>query len=285
MNLGGRKNQRLVGNTSVHLLLLLGSALMVIPLLWTLSTSLKTTQQIAVWPPQWIPDPVMWRNYIDVFSVAPVGLWVRNSMVIVAANVIGSVVTCSFVAYGFARIEFPGRDTLFILLLSTLMMPYIVRLIPLYVFYNDIGWINTFLPVTVPQLLARNPFFIFLLRQFFKGIPFELSDAARIDGCSEFGIWWRIVMPLSKPALAAVAIFAFRDSWDNFLAPLIYLAGRPDLRPLAVGLYTLRGGGGQLPDTQYLMALSTLMVIPMLLMFAMGQRYFIRGVTLSGIKG
>lgn len=285
MSVFGMRTRRTLGNLSLHVVLLAGSVLMIIPLLWTLSTSLKSMQQIAVWPPEWIPDPVMWRNYIDVFYAVPVALWVRNSLVIVAANVIGSVITCSLVAYGFARIEFPGRDALFILLLSTLMMPYIVRLIPLYVIYNEIGWINTFLPVTVPQLLARNPFFIFLLRQFFKGIPFELTDAARIDGCSEFGIWWRIVMPLSKPALAAVAIFAFRDSWDNFLAPLIYLAGRPDLRPLAVGLYTLRGGGGQLPDTNYLMALSMLMVIPMLVMFAAGQRYFIRGVTLSGLKG
>lgn len=277
--------QQTMGHLILHLVLLTGSLMMLIPLLWTVSTSLKTMQQIAVWPPEWLPNPVMWRNYIDVFAVTPVGLWLRNSLIIVAANVIGSVITCSFVAYGFARLQFPGRDALFLVLLSTLMMPYIVRLIPLYVIYSDIGWINTFLPVTVPQLLGRNAFFIFLLRQFFKGIPMELSDAARIDGCTEFGIWWRIIMPLSKPALAAVAIFAFRDSWDNFLAPLIYMAGRPDLRPLAVGLYTLRGGGGQLPDTHYLMALSTLMVIPMLVIFALGQRYFIRGVTMSGLKG
>ena len=275
---------RLLSHSVLHVVLIAGSLLMVIPLLWTLSTSLKSIQQISVWPPEWIPDPVMWSNYVEVFKAVPVLLWLRNSLVIVAANVVGSVVTCSFVAYGFARLRFPGRDALFLLMLSTLMMPYIVRLIPLYVLYNQVGWINTFLPVTVPQLLARNPFFIFLLRQFFMGIPDDLSDAARIDGANEFQIWWRIVMPLSKPALAAVAIFAFRDAWDNFLAPLVYMAGRPDLRPLAVGLYTLRGGG-QLPDTHYLMALSTLMIIPMLLMFALGQRYFIRGVTLTGLKG
>ena len=208
--------QNVVRRLSIHTVLLAGSLIMVIPLLWTLSTSLKTPQQIAIWPPEWIPNPVKWSNYIEVFGAAPVTLWIRNSLVIVVANVFGSVVTCSLVAYGFARMRFPGRDALFILLLSTLMMPYIVRLIPLYVFYSQIGWLNTFLPVTVPQLLARNPFFIFLLRQFFRGIPFELSDAARIDGCGEFGIWWRIIMPLSKPALAAVAIFAFRDAWDNF---------------------------------------------------------------------
>ena len=204
---------------------------------------------------------------------------------LVVANVIGSVVTCSFVAYGFARTRFPGRDLLFLLLLSTLMVPYVVRLIPLYIIYGQLGWLNTFLPVTIPNLLGRNPFFIFLLRQFFMGIPNELSDAARIDGCSDFGIWWRIVMPLSKPALAAITIFAFRDAWDNFLAPLVYLAGRPDLRPLAVGLYTLRGGGGQLPDTHYMMALSVLMILPMLVLFASGQSYFIQGVTLTGLKG
>lgn len=275
----------LFNSTLLHLLLLAGSIMMLVPLAWTISTSLKTMQQIGVWPPEWIPAPVMWQNYLAVFDAAPVGLWLRNSMIIVMANVIGSVVTCSFVAYGFARTRFPGRDALFVLLLSTLMVPYVVRLIPLYMIYGQLGWINTFLPVTVPNLLGRNPFFIFLLRQFFMGIPNELADAARIDGCSDFGIWWRIVMPLSKPALAAITIFAFRDAWDNFLAPLVYLAGRPDLRPLAVGLYTLRGGAGQLPDTHYMMALSTLMILPMLLLFALGQRYFIQGVTLTGLKG
>jgi multiple sugar transport system permease protein len=276
---------RFVSRMLIHLILLLGAVVMIIPLIWTLSTSLKTLQQIAVWPPEWIPNPVMWTNYIEVFQAAPVALWLRNSLVIVFANVIGSVITCSFVAYGFARLEFPGREPLFLLLLSTLMMPYIVRLIPLFVLYNQIGWINTFLPLVVPPLLARNPFFIFLLRQFFMGIPSELSDAARIDGCSEFGIWWRIVMPLSKPALAAVTIFSFQQAWDNFLAPLVYMAGRPDLRPLSVGLYLLRGGAGQLPDTHYMMALSTLMILPMLVIFALGQRYFIQGVTLTGLKG
>jgi len=276
---------RLLTNGLLHLLLLLGSVGMIIPLLWTVSTSLKGLPQIAVWPPEWIPNPILWRNYLEVFQVAPVGLWLRNSLVLVVANVIGSVVTCSFVACGFARTRFPGRDLHFLLLLCTLMVPYVVRLIPLYIIYGQLGWLNTFLPVTIPNLLGRNPFFIFLLRQFFMGIPNELSDAARIDGCSDFGIWWRIVMPLSKPALAAITIFAFRDAWDNFLAPLVYLAGRPDLRPLAVGLYTLRGGGGQLPDTHYMMALSVLMILPMLVLFASGQSYFIQGVTLTGLKG
>ncbi len=276
---------RLLSDGATHLVLLAGSAVMLVPLVWTVSTSLKSLQQIAIWPPQWIPRPVMWSNYVEVFRRVPVALYLRNTMVIVSSNVLGSVITCALVAYGFARTRFPGRDALFMLLLSTLMMPYVVRLIPLFVIYNQIGWINTFLPLVVPALLGRNPFYIFLLRQFFKGIPEELSDAARIDGCSELGIWWRIVMPLSKPALAAVTIFAFQAGWDDFLRPLVYMAGRTDLRPLSVGLYLLRGGAGQIPDTHYMMALTTLMIIPVLVLFATGQRYFIQGVTLTGLKG
>lgn len=276
---------RLASGAATHLILLAGSVVMLVPLVWTVSTSLKTLQQIAIWPPQWIPNPVMWSNYVEVFRQVPVALYVRNTMVIVAAQVLGATVTCSLVAYGFARTEFPGREALFMLLLSTLMMPYVVRLIPLFVIYNQIGWINTFLPLVVPALLARNPFYIFLLRQFFRGIPEEISDAARIDGCNDLSIWWRIVMPLSKPALAAVTIFAFQAGWDDFLGPLVYMAGRPNLRPLSVGLYLLRGGAGQIPDTHYMMALTTLMIIPVLLLFAAGQRYFIQGVTMTGLKG
>lgn len=276
---------RLGSDGATHLILIAGSVVMLVPLVWTVSTSLKTLQQIAIWPPQWIPNPVIWSNYVQVFRQVPVALYLRNTMVIVAANVVGSVVTCSLVAYGFARTDFPGRDALFMLLLSTLMMPYVVRLIPLFVIYNQIGWINTFLPIVVPALLARNPFYIFLLRQFFRGIPEEITDAARIDGCNDPGIWWQIVMPLSKPALAAVTIFAFQAGWDDFLRPLVYMAGRTDLRPLSVGLYLLRGGAGQIPDTHYMMALTTLMIIPVLVLFAAGQRYFIQGVTLTGLKG
>lgn len=171
------------------------------------------------------------------------------------------------------------------LLLSTMMMPYVVRLIPLFVIYTKLGWINTFLPLIIPPLLARNPFYVFLFRQFFRTIPEELADAARIDGCSEFGIWWRIILPLSKPAMAAVAIFAFQSAWDDFLAPLIYMGNRPELRTLAVGLYYFRNMPGQLPMVHYLMAMSVLMIIPVLLVFAFGQRYFIRGVAMSGLKG
>lgn len=281
-----RKSQvHFISHGLTHLVLIFGSIVMLIPMVWVISTSLKGMEQIGKWPPELIPDPVMWSNYVNAFKVIPVFRYLGNSLVIVSAQIVGAVLTCSLVAYGFARYKFPGRDVLFILLLSTMMMPYVVRLVPLYMIYNKIGWINTFLPLVVPPLLARSPFFVFLLTQFFKGIPQEIVDAARIDGCNDLGIWWRIMMPLSKTALATVTILAFQTGWDEFLAPLVYMAGKPELRPLSVGLYMLRGGTGQLPDTHYIMVLTTLMILPTLILFIIGQRYFIQGVILSGLKG
>jgi ABC-type glycerol-3-phosphate transport system permease component len=274
-----------LGRTAIYAILIVGSLAALLPMVWTLSTSLKSLDQLSLFPPQLIPDPILWSNYVDVFNIVPVGLYLRNTLIIVVATVVGSTVTCSFVAYGFARTKFWGRDTLFLVLLSTLMMPYVVRLIPLFIIYKELGWINTFLPLTVPTLLGRNAFYIFLLRQFFIGIPNELTDASRIDGCSHFGIWWRIILPLSKPALATVAVFAFQSAWDDFLAPLVYMGGNPELRTLATGLFYFRSSPGQIAQTHYLMAMSTLMIIPVLLVFAFGQRYFIQGVTLSGLKG
>jgi ABC-type glycerol-3-phosphate transport system permease component len=208
-----------------------------------------------------------------------------NTMVLVAAAEVGALITCSFVAYGFARLDFPGREPLFLLLISTMLMPYIVRLVPLFVFYSEIGWLNTYLPIAVPDLLGRNAFYIFLLRQFFRAIPFELSDAARIDGANDFRIWWTIVLPTAKPVLATVAVFAFQSTWDDFLAQLIYMGGDPDLRTMAIGLYQLKntpGGDNLLP---YLMAMSIVTMLPVLIIFAFGQRLLIQGVNTSGLKG
>lgn len=274
-----------LGKTLIYAILILGTITALVPLLWAVSTSLKTVDQLSQFPPRWIPDPIAWSNYPQVFQEIPVLQYFGNTLIIVFAWVFGGVVTCSFVAYGFARTQFWGRDTLFLVLLSTLMMPYVVRLIPLFMIYKEIGWINTFLPVTIPQLLGRNAFYIFLLRQFFISIPMELSDAARIDGCSHFGIWWRIIMPLSGPVLATVAVFAFQAGWDDFLAPLVYMGGNPALRPLSLGLFAFRSAPGQVAQTQLLMAMSVMMIIPILIIFAFGQRYFIQGVTTSGLKG
>jgi len=269
----------------IYLILIVGSAVALIPLIWTLSTALKTPPQLKDWPPQWIPNPIAWHNFGDALQILPFGRYFANTMVLVAAAEIGALITCSFVAYGFSRLEFPGREPLFLLLISTMLMPYIVRLVPLFVFYGQIGWLNTYLPIAIPDLLGRNAFYIFLLRQFFRGIPFELSDAARIDGANDFRIWWSIILPLAKPVLATVAIFAFQNTWDDFLGPLIYMGGDPNMRTMAVGLYQFKNVPGGDTYTQYLMAMSLIMILPILVIFALCQRYLIRGVTMTGLKG
>lgn len=282
------RQARIVNHSIIYLMLLVGAAAMVLPLLWTVSTSLKTLDQLVVTRIVLIPDPVAWENYVELFRIAPVLLNFRNTMFIVVAAEFGSLVMCSLVAYGFARMPFPGRDGVFLLLLSTMMLPGVVTLIPLFVMFDRLGWINTFLPLVVPRFLAHNPFYIFLMRQFFLGIPEDLMDAARIDGCSEIGIWWRIMLPTSKPVLATVAIFTFQWIWNDFLHPLIYLGGDRTKWTLALGLNSLKGIGYEQREedwTNYVMAYAVLMIIPMVVVFAFGQSYMIRGVTFSGIKG
>lgn len=277
------KQQRIASRVIVYTLLILGSVIMLFPLFWTLSTALKTVDQLMVYPPQWIPNPIKPSNFIECLQILPFHLYLKNTLTIVVSNLILAIVSSSLVAYGFARIDFPGREVLFTVMLSTMMMPYVVRMIPLYLIYSRLKWINTFLPLIVPNAFGV-PFYMFLLRQFFRSIPEELADAARIDGCSEFGIWWRIMLPLSKPALAVVGIFCFQTHWNDFLGPLIYL-NDVNLRTLALGLYAFRAIPGQLPMFHLLMAASLWMALPVLLLFFFAQRYFIQGVILSGIKG
>jgi ABC-type glycerol-3-phosphate transport system permease component len=231
-----------------------------------------------------IPDPIAWENYVEIFRITPILLNLRNTMFIVLCAEFGSLVMCSLVAYAFARIPFPGRDTMFVLLLSSMMLPGVVTLIPFFVIFDRLGWINTFLPLIVPRFLAHNPFYIFLMRQFFQGIPQDLSDAARMDGCSEFAIWWRIVMPISSPVLAAVGIFTFQWIWNDFLSPLVYLGANKDLWTLALGLNSLRAFEGE-NTTHYQMAFSVLMIVPVITVFAVGQKHFIQGITFTGLKG
>jgi ABC-type glycerol-3-phosphate transport system permease component len=269
----------------VYLILVAGAVLMLFPLLWTLSTSLKTLEDISTVQIALIPDPIAWWNYIELFQATPIATQFANTMTVVIPVMMGCIITSSFVAYGFARTQFPGRDFLFLLVLSTMMIPGVVTLIPRFVIFDRMGWINTFWPLIVPQLIGHNPFYIFLMRQFFRTIPEELSDAARMDGCSEVGIWWRIVLPLSRPVIAAVAIFSFQWAWNDFLYPLVYLGGKKDLWTLALGLNAFRNMAGQRQDLHYMMAMSMLMIIPMFLIFAFGQKYFIQGITFSGLKG
>ncbi|MGH2533009.1 MAG: carbohydrate ABC transporter permease [Thermomicrobiales bacterium] len=258
-----------------------GAIIMLLPIFWLISTSLKAPGQIFRFPPEWMPNPVQWQNYPDALTAMPFGRYVLNTLVITLANVVGVLLSSSLAAYGFARLRFPGRDALFVLVLSSLMLPQTVILIPRYIEFRELGWIDTWLPLIVPNFFG-SAYFIFLLRQFFRTIPRDLSDAARVDGASELRIFWQIILPLSRPALAVVAIFTFLFNWNDFLEPLIYISS-PDKFTVALGLASFRG----LFATQWhlLMAASTVMILPVVVLFFVLQRYFVRGVVLTGIKG
>lgn len=280
----GQKWRIRVSNGLVHTLLIVGAIFMLFPLFWMIVTSLKTLPQTRAYPPMFIPDPPIWRNYIDALTMLPFHLFFRNTFIISIAIVIGELLASSFVAYGFARLSFPGRDFLFLILVSTLMVPFIVRLVPLFIIFQKLGWINTFLPLIVPHYFGT-AFFVFLMRQFYLSIPEDLLDAARVDGASEFRIWWRIMLPLSRPALLVVGILSFQQAWNDFLAPLIYLNDTEKFTA-ALGLaHMLSQSGASTEFWNLLMAVATTMVIPVVILYILGQRYIVQGMVLTGIKG
>jgi len=264
-----------------HLILLAGGVVFIAPFAFLVSTSLKAERQIIVFPPIWIPNPIIWRNYTEVFYYVPFHRYFLNTSLIASTWVIGAILTSSLAAYAFARIRAPGRDALFMIMLSTMMVPGMVRLIPTYIVFAKLDWINTFLPLTIPSLLG-SAFYIFLLRQFFMTIPMELEDAALIDGCSRLGIWWRIMLPLAKPALATVTIFSFMGAWNDLLGPLIYLNDQ-HLYTLALGLQAFQYVHGG--DWGLLMAAATMMIAPVVLLFFLAQKQFVQGIVLTGLKG
>ncbi|RIK35651.1 MAG: sugar ABC transporter ATP-binding protein [Chloroflexi bacterium] len=255
---------------------------MSLPFFWLLSSSLKEPARIWLFPPQWIPSPVRWENYSEALTAAPFHLYLFNTLIIVLANEVGILLTASMAGYSFARLRFRGRELVFTILLATIMLPWAVTLIPRYIMFKSLGWLDTFLPLIVPEWFGGGAFNIFLLRQFFRTIPRDFTDAARIDGAGEFGIYWRIVLPLIKPALTVVAIFTFLNNWNDFMGPLIYLTS-PKNFTISLGLAAFKG----LYTTQwhYLMAASTATILPVLVLFFVAQRYFIQGIVLSGIKG
>ncbi|MBX6754655.1 MAG: carbohydrate ABC transporter permease [Thermorudis peleae] len=274
--------RRSASRAVIWLILMVGAFITLMPFLWLLRTSLMTPQQIFRYPPELIPNPVRWQNYPEALRAIPFWRYIANTLIITLTNVLAVLLTSSLCAYGFARLRFPGRDVLFMLLLSTLMLPFAVTLIPSYIMFRYLGWLNTWLPLIVPNFFGGSAFYIFLLRQFFRTIPLELSDAARIDGASEFRIFWQIILPLSRPALAVVAIFTFLDNWNDFLRPLVYLSDHEKFT-IALGLAQFRG----LYATQwhYLMAASAVMTLPVVLLFFLAQRYFVRGIVLTGLRG
>lgn len=266
----------------VWLLLLAGGCMMVLPFLWMISSSLKTQSQVWVFPPVWIPEPVQWRNYLEALGGLPFHIYTFNTLRITLPVLAGTLLTASMCGYGFARLRFPGRDVLFLVFLSVLMLPAIVTMIPVFVMFTHLGWVNTLKPLIIPPMLGGGPFNVFLFRQFFRTIPNELSDAARMDGCGDLYIYWRIVLPLSRPVLATVAIFTFLANWNDFIGPLLYLQS-DSKKTLSLGLATFLG----LYSTHWelLMAAATAVTIPALALFLFCQRYFVEGVVLTGLQG
>jgi multiple sugar transport system permease protein len=272
------------GPTAVarHLILILCGLAFLLPFFWMVSTSLKENEQVLAFPPTWIPSPVAWSNYADALDSVPFLRYATNTTVITVSTIVGALISNTIVAYGFAQLEWKGRDALFIVVLATMMLPYQVTMIPLFIIFSDIGWTNTFLPLIVPEFFG-NAFYIFLLRQFFRGIPRDYSDAARLEGASEFKILYQIIVPLAKPALISVALFQFLFSWNDFLAPLLYLNDQSKYT-LSLGLANMQSSLG-LSQFGQIMAVATMTVLPVIIIFAVAQRFFIQGISMSGIKG
>jgi ABC-type glycerol-3-phosphate transport system permease component len=225
----------------------------------------------------------MWQNYPDAWTkYTNFNIPLMNSLIVTLTNIAGNLLSCSLAAFGFARLRGPGKNFLFLLVLGTMMVPMWVTLIPQYVLFSKLGWTNTLLPLTIPAWFGW-PFFIFLLRQFFMTLPKELDDAARIDGASTWGIFWRILLPLTKPALATVAVFAFIGNWNNFIGPLIYLRD-PEKQTLALALQRFQGTQGNV-QYNYMMAVAVISLIPIIVLFFIAQRFFVQGIVMSGIKG
>jgi len=275
------KNKSPIIKITLYVLLIAASIVLILPFLWVISTSLKGDQQIFAIPPEFIPATFHWENYSLVFERMPFIKYFLNSTFISVATIIGIVGSSSLVAYAFACLRWPGRDKVFILVLATMMLPAQVTMIPIFVLFKNLGWLNTYKPLIVPAFFGGGAFNIFLLRQFFLSIPQSLFDSARIDGCSEIKIYWKIVLPLAKPALATVAILTFLFTWNDFLGPLIYLSEEVK-GTLALGLAIFTGQ--HQTEWGLLMAASVMMMAPIIILFFFFQKYFIQAFMHAGLK-
>lgn len=276
-----RQSAHLFFRALLYLILITVGLTMLLPLLWMISTSLKQPGEVFLLPPKWIPNPPQWNNYVKLFDVLPFGHFLLNSLKIASIATLGALLSCSMAAFAFARMNFPGRNFLFAFILATLMIPYHVTLIPLFAVYKNLGWLSTHLPLTVPYFFGT-AFGIFLIRQFYLTIPQELVDAARIDGCTFIQIYYKIFLPLAKPALATLGIFTFLGSWNNLIGPLIFLNDIETMTlTLGLTLLTTQSNG----RWELIQAGAVISVVPMILIFLIGQEHFIQGIARTGIKG
>jgi ABC-type glycerol-3-phosphate transport system permease component len=273
--------RKFAGKTLWYVVLTGFGVIFSLPFFWMLSSSLKVESDIWVYPPAWIPNPALWTNYPEALELMNFPRLLGNTLFLVVVGTFGILLSSTWIVYGFTRFRFRGRDGMFMLLLATMMLPSQVTMVPLFIMYKDLGWLNTYLPLLVPAFFG-GAFYIFLLRQFFLTIPTELDDAAKIDGCGYIGIWWRIMIPLAKPALATVTVFSVIAGWNDFLWPLIIL-NDGDKYNLALGLATFKG----LYTTQwnYLMAASVVVLLPCLLLYFFAQRFIVEGIAMTGLKG
>ncbi|QIN83288.1 ABC transporter permease subunit [Rubrobacter tropicus] len=268
-----------IANVAYYALMIVLAVVFLLPLIWMFVSSLKPESEVLVIPPSFFPTEIRWQNYVDVFGIIPVFFY--NSAKLAFLNVVGILLTSSLAGYAFARLEFAGRDLVFTLLLATAIIPSIVYLIPQYIVFRELGWIDTHLPLWVPRVLTP-VFATFLMRQYFKTMPKDLEDAARIDGASTFAIYWRIMLPQTKPALAAIGVFTFLESWNDLFGPLIFLNSQ-DLQTLPVALAQFQGE--YFTQVSLLMAAATVSVIPVLIVYLFAQKYFVQGITMTGLKG
>jgi multiple sugar transport system permease protein len=267
------------GRLTLHVLLIVGSLVMMVPFLWMLSSALKPEAQIFVFPPQWIPRPIVWQNLVRAWNAIPMGRFYLNSAIIAVAALAGQLLVATMAAYVFARLDFPAKDVIFMGFMATMMIPFEVTMIPTFIILRQLNWIDQYVGLIVPGL--AHPFGIFMLRQFFLGIPTELEDAARIDGCSRFGMLFRIIIPLSKGAISTLGVFVFMQQWNAFLWPLIVLNTKEKFT-LQIGLSMLRSQ--EQTDWSLLMAATLIVSMPIILLFLVAQKQFVRSITLTGLK-
>ena len=276
-----RKLKRAIRQLLTHMLLVPMAVLFMLPYFWMLSTALKSDRQVFAWPLVWIPDPMVWANFPEAIQFFPFWLYLRNTVQIALGNIVGALFSCTLVAYSFACIPWPGRNALFLLTLATMMLPYQVTMVPMFIVFSKIGWVNTYRPLIVPSYFG-SAFFIFLLRQFFMSIPKELFDAAKIDGSSYFRTYAQIVLPLAKPALFTICLFQFLRSWRSFTGPLIYLSDDKKYT-ITLGLRYFKREHDT--EWQLLMAASIMLTAPIIILFFFTQRTFVQGIAMTGIKG
>lgn len=275
-----RKIRQAISKIISHSILIIGAFIMIVPFIWMLSTSFKAPGKTFVYPPEWIPRPFVWQNYVEMWQALPFSQFFLNSIKISTLSTIGQLLTCSMGAFAFSILKFKGRDFLFLLLIATLMIPYQVTLIPTFILFSKIGWVGTHLPLWVPAFWG-GAFGTFLLRQFYLTIPIDLAESARIDGANIFQIFTHIYLPLSKPAMATLGIFTFMWSWNDLLNPLIYVSELKQLT-LTVGLSFFQNQYGG--KWTLMMAGAVVSILPILLIFFFAQKYFIQGIAMTGIK-